>query len=358
MKLDWRRRVPARSWLLVRPGAVWDWLLVEQGVAARQGRGQPPVGLESRVALIVPAEHCSHFQLAAPPGLKREEWPLLLEERLVQASDEVACASIGRHVGQLRLWAVSNLLVAQWRGQCEAWGLALERCWAEFQLLPDPEQGEVWQWRRGETELYQGRDEQGRAHWLAWPRQLGMMPALDGLQGTRRSVTGNWPQTLARLDGLPGLFEARRVRARPRWSTAQQRLAVACLLLATTWSGLWCTQQWRQAQLYRDQVLALTAERATPGQAAQALRRLREAQQDAQVRLAQLEGLQAHVQGWLADHPAWRLRALDYDGQRWRLSLDGEGEAAPWQAMAEAVGAQVRVEDDARQVVFELGAAS
>ena len=84
MKLEWRRRAPARSWLLLRPGVIWDWLLVENGVAQREGQGEPPANLDAKVALIIPGERCSQFELAAPPGLKRDEWPLLLEDHLLQ----------------------------------------------------------------------------------------------------------------------------------------------------------------------------------------------------------------------------------------------------------------------------------
>lgn len=154
MKLEWRRRAPAQPWLLLRPGEVWEWLLVSQGRPLRQGHGEPPAGLGARVALIVPGEHCSHFQLPAPPGLKREEWPLLLEDRLLQGDDDVLCACIWRHAGQLRLLVVARDRLSEWRGQCAAWGLAVECCWAEFQLLPDCAAEAAWHWRRGAMSLY------------------------------------------------------------------------------------------------------------------------------------------------------------------------------------------------------------
>ncbi|MFP3449895.1 type II secretion system protein GspL, partial [Pseudomonas sp. SIMBA_067] len=78
--------------------------------------------LQARVALIVPAEHCSHFQLPAPPGLRREEWPLLLEDRLLQSADEVVCGCLGREAGQVRLLTVARQHLEGWRGQCVEWG--------------------------------------------------------------------------------------------------------------------------------------------------------------------------------------------------------------------------------------------
>ncbi|EJT85002.1 general secretion pathway protein L [Pseudomonas putida S11] len=70
------------------------------------GQGEPPANLQARVALILPAEACSYFRVPAPPGLKREEWPLLLEDRLLQAVDEVTCACLAREPGHLRLLVV------------------------------------------------------------------------------------------------------------------------------------------------------------------------------------------------------------------------------------------------------------
>lgn len=358
MKFEWRRRTPLRPWLLLRPGPVWDWALVEQGVVTRQGQGMPPAGLSARVALIVPGEHCSHFQLAAPPGLKREEWPLLLEDRLLQGADEVDCACIGRPPGQLRLLVVARQRLAQWRAQCVEWALPVERCWGEFQLLPEPEADECLQWRRGAMLLQLGKGTEGRVHWLAWPDSLGQVPAMVWPAGARAIVEGDWPKELAPLEGLPGLFEARSPRQYPRLAPAQRRLALACMALAISWGGLWLAQQWRQAQVYREQVLAVTGPQATPRQAAQALKRLRDSDGEEQLRLRRLDGLQAQLQAWLEANPGWRLQAVRFDGRYWRLALEGDGETPPWQEMAVAVGGKVQIEQGARQVVFDLEEAS
>lgn len=353
MKLEWRRRAPAQPWLLLRPGEVWEWLLVIQGRPVCEGLGEPPPGLEARVALIVPGEHCSHFQLAAPPGLKREEWPLLVEDRLLQGVDEVLCACIGRHAGQVQLLVVARARLDEWRAQCAAWALPVERCWAEFQLLPDSVGASGWHWRRGTVSLYKAQ-----ARWLAWPQVLGLPPTLDWLADDAECIEGPWPEVLAPLDGLSGVFESRHARSRPRLQGGQSRLAVACLALALAWGGLWCAQQWRQAQVYRAQVLALTGPQATPRQAALALKHLRDDAGESQVRLRLLDAVQAQVHAWLSDHPGWQVRAVRYDGQRWHLELEGEGDVAPWHDMATAIGVQVQVEDEARRVVFDLGSAA
>ncbi|MCY1452444.1 type II secretion system protein L [compost metagenome] len=139
-------------------------------------------------------------------------------------------------------------------------------------------------------------------------------------------------------------------------SRQQQQLLVACLVLAAVWGGLWLSQQWRQAQLWRSQVIAVTGEQASPRHAAQALKRLRESELQQQLRTRQLEDLQAPLQAWLREHPGWRLQAVRFDGQRWHLRLEGEGSAPPWNDMATSAGATVQVQGD--QVVFDLGAAS
>ncbi|MNG72010.1 GspL cytoplasmic actin-ATPase-like region [compost metagenome] len=360
MSLEWRRRVAARRWLLLRPGDCWDWLLVEGGVAQRQGQGEPPADLQARVALVVPAGHCSHFQLPAPPGLRREEWPLLLEDCLLQGADDVVCACLGRDGGQVRLLAVDRQRLQGWRAQCAEWGLPVERCWTEFQLLPAPEAGVAWQWRRAGVNVFKGVTEAGHERWLAWPETLGEV-CVEPWSGLGRvPLEGCWPTSLASLDALPSLFEQRRARSLSGPSRPQQRVLAACLALACAWGGLWVHQHWRQAQVWQAQVLAVTGEQGSPRQAAQALRQLRETETQQQLRWRQLEDLQGRLDAWLREHPDWRLQRVHFDGQRWELRLQGDGTAPPWAEMAEAAGAQLQVVAGGTQahVVFDLGAAT
>lgn len=360
MKREWHRRAQPRPWLLLRPGDTWDWALLDNGTVQREGQGQPPASLVARVALIVPGEQCSQFQLAAPPGLKRDEWPLLLEDQLMQGPDEVHCACLSRHAGQLRLLVVARERLHAWRRQCAQWGVQVDRCWAEFQLLPTPEPGLVWQWQRAPgTTLYKGRGDDDREHWLLWPAVLGDTPQLPWLQQRTVPLAGAWPTALAPLDSLPSLFEQPRTAHRwPAVPRHQQRLIAACLVLAAGWGGLWLSQQWRQAQVWRAQVQAVAGNQASPQQAAQALKHLRDSERQQQLHMRQLQELQAQVQAWLHDHPGWRLHAARFDGQRWYLRLDGEGSAPPWAEMASAAGATVQVQDAASHVVFDLGAAT
>jgi general secretion pathway protein L len=345
--------------LLLRPGEQWHWLLVEAGVAQREGQGQPPELPAAKVALIIPGDACSQFQLPAPPGLKRDEWPMLLEDRLLQAPDAVQCACLSRDAGQLRLLAVDREQLKGWREQCAQWGLLVERCWAEFQLLPTPEPGTAWQWQRAAgLSLYSGISEAGQPHWLAWPEVLGEVPQQPWASLQKALLASAWPSTLAPLDNLPSLFQRpRQARVIPSLPRPPLRLIAACLLLTFIWGGLWASQQWRQVQTWRAQVLLVTGEQASPRHAAQALKRLRDSDLQQQVRTRQLEDLQARLHAWLQDHPGWRLQAVRFDGQRWHLKLQGEGDAPPWNEMASAAGAVVQVHS-ADQVVFDLGAAA
>jgi len=205
--------------------------------------------------------------------------------------------------------------------------------------------------------LYKGLAEDEQEHWLAWPQALGEAPQQPWAHMQSVPLSGDWPSTLAPLDAMPGLFErARKVPSLPIVSRPQQRLLAACLVLAAVWGGLWLNQQWRQAQLWRAQVFAVTGEQASPRHAAQALKRLRESELQQQIRTRQLEDLQAALQAWLRDQPGWRLQAVRFDGQRWHLRLEGDGATPPWQDMANGAGAAVQVQGG--EVVFDLGAAA
>ncbi|WP_027906557.1 GspL/Epsl periplasmic domain-containing protein [Pseudomonas sp. Rh2] len=361
MMLEWRRRTANRPRLLLRPGIVWDWMLIDTRGATTEGVGKPPVQEDVQVVLIIPAQHCSQFQVAAPPRLKREEWPMLLEDRLLEHPEDVVCARLCAPPGQLQLLVVARQALAGWREQCAEWGLQAEHCWAEFQLMPMPEPGAAWQWRRSSgLTLFKGMTAEANELWLAWPDGLGELPEHPWSSLRRQFMEGPWPTPLASLAQLPRVFEQRGGACKlPGVSRQQRGLLVACLLLACTWGGVCLTQQWHQAQVWRAEVAAVAGEHASPRQAAQALKRLREGQVQQQLRLRQLDELQARLQGWLREHPQWRLQAVRFDGQRWHLRLEGDGVAPPWREMAETAGARVEVQGGTPalqwQVTFDLG---
>lgn len=369
MKWLERWQTPRESnWLLLRPGvgqAPWSWLRLADG-RREAGEGKPPSPDGARVALILPGNHCSHSQLAAPPGLKRDEWPLLLEERLLQPAESIRCGCVSRQGNQLELVSVDQALLEQWLGQCADWGLSVERCWAEFQLLADTPAGTALCWQRSpDLLLLKGVTELSRQHWLAWPTLLGSnLPApWPSLQP--EMFEGAWPARLAALEPLPSLFAlhpARQMRLRVAMAPGQWRLMAACALLGLVCSGLWLVQQWRQNEVYKAQVVAVTGPVTSSRQAAQLLKRQRQAEADRHLRLRQIEQLQMAVQQWLQAQPGWHVSASGFDGQRWTLRLRGDQapEAATWQAIARQVGVAVAAStgEGQLQLVFDLGAVS
>lgn len=358
----WRRRQP-RHWLLVRPDAQgWSWLQVADGEGQRAGRGRPPVTGSEQVALVLPGIDCGHFHLPAPPGLKREECPLLLEDRVLQPPEAIHTGCVSRRQGWLELVTVERDVLAQWLAQCDAWGLKVERCWAEFQLLPEAVAGSAWCWHRApELSLYKGCTADARQLWLAWPAALGATLPVAWRDLEIQTLEGPWPSRLAPLERLPSLLERRRApRTRLDLTRGQQRLLAGCALLALLWCGLWLGLQWRQSAVYQAQVAAVTGPVASVRAATQVLKRQRQVQDDQALRLRQLDQLQEAMAQWMQTQPGWRLRLARFDGARWRLHLQGlpVPVEAPWAAMAASAGAQVTVEpaSDELRLVFELGA--
>lgn len=368
MKLErWRRRA-ARPWLLLRPGAhaeAWQWARVEQGRVQASGSGEPPAMPGARVALVLPGERCSHFQVAAPPGLKRHEWPLLLEDRLLQSAEELACGCLAREPGSMRLVCVEQALLDGWLARCAEWQLDVQRCWAQFQLLPVPAPGAAWCWRQeGGASLFVGSSAEARQHWLAWPVELqAVAPA--GIWGELEihRLEGAWPEPLAALDGLPSLFERRRAQRQARLpGPGLWRLPAACLALVVLWAGLWASQQWRQQGVYQAQVEAVVGPVTSLREAAQRVKQQRLGADERQLRLRQLQHLQTELDGWLRANAGWQLSAAQFDGQRWSLRLQGHEavDDSTWQAMASAIGVAVQVTQasDELNLTFDLGGAS
>lgn len=368
MKLErWRRRAE-RSWLLLRPGThaeAWQWARVEQGRVQASGSGAPPAILDARVALVLPGELCSHFQVPAPPGLKRHEWPLLLEDRLLQSAQDLACGCVAREPGSMQLVCVEQALLDGWLEQCVAWQLDVQRCWAQFQLLPTPSPGTAWCWQRDKSlSLFLGTSAEARQHWLAWPVELQAL-APSGIWAELQvcTIEGPWPGQFAVLDSMPSLFERRRAKRQlPRLRFADWRLPAACLALSVLWAGLWLNQQWTQQTVYRAQVEEVVGPVTSVREAAQRVKQQRQGADERQLRLRQLEHLQTELDGWLRANATWQLSAAHFDGKRWTLRLQGHEviDDAPWQAMASAIGVAVQVTQasDELNLTFDLGASS
>jgi len=340
-------------WLLLLPtaqGQPWQWL--HQGLDGQRQAGSgppPPTSLGAHAALVVPAQYCSHFHVAAPPGLKPHEWAQLLEEQLLQPADTLAVACIGRDSQRLQLVACDRQRLADWQAQAVLLGVRLERCWAQMQLLADPAPGAMSVWRReGDRCLKTGSGTQPR-RWLVWPDALGELPQpWAGLLA--EPVCDDWPPLPADLHRLPSLLPARRVM--PAWRRAldlqpvQRRLATSCVLLLLGWQGVLVVQQWQQGAAAQRQVQAQLGDVSNVTQAARRLNvRLRE-QADLRVRTRQQASLASEVEQWLQRHPGWQVQRSRFDGRQWQLQMSGAGgsiDSASWQAMADRSGGRVQV---------------
>lgn len=370
----WRPTRRGRTnWLLLRPPAqasgVWQWRRLP---GEAQGDWPPPgvfaqdmLG-QTKVALIVPAAHCSHFQVPAPPGLKRQEWPLLLEDVLQQPAEQIQVNCLSRVNGHLELLVMDRARIAGWLADCEALGVAPACLWTEMQLLPAPLPGQLLRWSRASDSCLKRADDKGAQHWLTWPALLGDLP--DGWREPTQDMEGAWPGQWAPLERLPNLLEnpgARRGKARQRrawFSRAQRRLAGACAGLALCWGAVAAAQFWQQVPAWKAQVEAVTGPVGSAQQAARQLTRLQARQVDWRGRQQQVAELEAAVSGWLAGQQGWGVVGNYFDGRSWRLVLNGKGPAPAldhWQVMGRAVGATASIEpDDKRSLLtvhFDLG---
>ncbi|NNA67788.1 type II secretion system protein GspL [Pseudomonas gessardii] len=361
-----RLRAKPREWLLVRPPATaegrWQWLHYSAQQACASGTWPPPSALlQLPGALIIPALDCSHFCLPAPPGLKRHEWPQLFEEYAQQPAEALLVSCLSREAGQLELLVMQRQQVQQWLAECAALGLQITHGWAELQLLPPPEAGQVVEWRRAQVRCLKAHSRQ----WLVWPPVLGERLPQAWRDLPAETLEGDWPSRLARLEQVPSVLEntrpARPQRA-PLMSGMQRRLLLGCVVLAACWSALYLGQSLRQIEGWKAQVRAVTGPANSPQQARAALARVQAEASDWQVRQQKIVALEQAFSAWLQQQPGWSVVRIELDDSHWRLALRGNGPRplpAEWQAMAQAAGAQWLDEAQSAagqlHLTFELG---
>lgn len=341
------RRSASEDWLLVRPDETgpWHWQRWQAGAVSDQGDWPPPAGWHTlRCAFIVPADAASYFEITAPPGVRPAEWPLLLEDRLLQPPEAVRVGCAGRRGKLLRLVALERTRLANWQQQAVAMGLHVERYWSEFQLCPEVEPGEALEWHVSGYVCRVEADEQGAQRWLALPDAFAGTLGAQVFDGAGPVRLLNSPGHGCALDKLPTLIEARRPR---RVSTAggwhqHRRLAAVCLGLALAWASLMAGKTWQEGSHVQ---AALAAQLGGASTLQQAERRLRRAQRDEQqwlFRQQQVAALGQTVSGWLAEHPGWALQALGFDGRHWHVTVSGHGDALVdserWEALGREIG--------------------
>ncbi|MEN1834749.1 type II secretion system protein GspL [Pseudomonas lijiangensis] len=355
------KRRAQRHWLLLRPAATgaWQWRRLP---GDEQGDWPPPAHcLQDTLALIMPAEQCSHFQVPAPPGLKPHEWPMLLEDLLQQPAEAVQVSCLSRLAGHLELLVVERAQVQRWLSESEELGVSPDYLWAELQLLPTQAAGQTLSWSRPEGRcLIRGADNDLQ-HWLVWPDVLGEPP--ESWRQPTEEMSGAWPSRWAALSRLPNLLVrsgARRPKARRRASAfgrSLSRLAGVCGVLALCWGALALGQFWQQVPVWKAQVEALTGPVDSARQAARVLSRLQSEQADWQSRQQQIAELEQAMTLWLDSHKDWGVSGTYFDGRTLRLVLSGNAsppDTTHWQAMAKAAGAKVSVETNEKTSLLTL----
>ncbi len=127
--------------------------------------------------LVLPPASVTRFELTAPKGIKRDEWPLLVDRhRCDPGNDEpLVLERLGHRQGHLILVGVSRSLLHGWQTTLARAGLAP---WPGAGLpgtARSPEHaicalpaGDDWMLRWHDTAQNKTPE---RCHWLTWPRQ-------------------------------------------------------------------------------------------------------------------------------------------------------------------------------------------
>lgn len=355
------RRPVADQWLLALPvdGGAWRWLHWDDGHVRAEGVWPPSPGLMALpCALLLPATACSQFEVTAPPGIRPSEWPLLLEDRLMQPLAEVQVVCLGRFAGRLRLLAIERARLVAWQQQAGELGLSLAACWSEYQLLPEVAVGLPLVWSRPGYRCIMQRDEQGLPHWFAWP---------DRLPGCPSSASGELHEACERrlqqpLACLPGILLNRPSRQRLILSSGTKPLAALCGVLAMLWLGTLFIQTRAEGAVAREALVQQLGGGASLLRVEAQLRRRQRNLQDEAFRQQQLAALETALASWLQENPEARLEALAFDGRHWTLTLSNASpalsEVQRWQALAAQLGIQMQLEARTGEVTarFDLDA--
>nr|WP_065241305.1 hypothetical protein [Halomonas elongata] len=151
--------------------------------------------------LVLPPASTTRFELTAPKGLKRDEWPLLVARyRCDEGNGEPLTLARLDHVqGRLVLVGVTRSRLQDWQATLARAGLS-PTAWAPaFMGQPDPPERALCALPAGDDWMLRWRDDEedqapGRCHWLSWPRNTALPPPWPSASGISRSPTkANWP---------------------------------------------------------------------------------------------------------------------------------------------------------------------
>lgn len=241
-------------WALVAPDAPPGAPPLEAGCLQSGDLDERLVGLcrQHAAVLLLPPDAVSHFSPAHPRGVKRREWPLLIEEQVATQVSRLTLAALERRPERLELVAVERQLLAAWQAWLGDRNLGVGYWASGFMGLPAPDtpeqvcvldDGTYWMIKARDAELPEVE------RWLSWPRdwQPLLPPGVSdrhrqGPEGT--SVTTTLPpgerlalfgrHLPARLPEMPGAGTARR---RP-WPLP---LVLTSLLLAHGGLSAWAS---------------------------------------------------------------------------------------------------------------------
>ncbi|MFC0268769.1 hypothetical protein [Kushneria aurantia] len=337
-----------------------DWLdrdSGEHGVITAQNATEALPQLAGRgTILLLPGDAVSHFHVAAPRGIKRSEWPLLLEEPSGEDVHALRLYPLLRGRDHLELLALPAAELEAWRAWVAHLGLSLEGWTTAFMALTTPDTPELAvTLDDGDHRLFKGCGEavapSGAAtvQWLAWPREWPAPPAwqhrrwqdpghgnadprdsgdpspnggaeafASAASARRRSLawlTTQLPAPFAfdtrgnRRSGLPvGLLPGRRA----------QLMGAALVLLAVLNMALWLAAQFEQRYHLAQHSEAALAARfigPPPADAERQLAARRDALDALALRNRRL-GEAIERADVLLDDPRWQLSRLTVSGQR------------------------------------------
>ncbi|RAW07454.1 hypothetical protein DKQ62_08535 [Halomonas elongata] len=386
------RRMPRPRLLLMPPAAPhdhagpWNWTLLDATTTPPGGTwtpGEPlPEALQSaghETILVLPPASTTRFELTAPKGLKRDEWPLLVARyRCDEGNGEPLTLARLDHVqGRLVLVGVARSRLQDWQATLARAGLS-PTAWAPaFMGQPDPPERALCALPAGDDWMLRWRDDEedqapGRCHWLSWPRNTALPPALaerewyqpladEGELACLAFLGRHLPRRLPRPEAGPAKPGSRRrlpisLSGARAWLPLRRcGLIVALLLLhggLVAWQGHQSTREAAERQL----AARFVSQPASANDAGQRLAERASALADLAQRRARIE---EHLAA-LSDLPDQaRLQQLEVSGQRMRLGWAPEAlSAAELEALRSRLDALGRVTDTPTRLTLEIDLAS
>lgn len=293
--------------------------------------------------LLLPPDAVSHFCPAHPKGLKRSEWPLLIEDRVATEVSELALFALAERPERLELVAVERRVLQAWQAWFTEHGLAVPFWASGFMGMPAPDAPDQLRVLAGESHwMIRSQDPEATevVHWLTWPRDWRDMLPPDLRERRWQPVEGaelDAPLAPGQRLALFGRHLPARLPAMPDGGAARRRpgrlaLTLTVLLLAHGALGAWSFVQPRPTAGETDRLL---------------------------LRNARLEGVLARLDGAL-DEATPTLGRFAVTGQHLTLAWPLEGKHDP-ALLEQRLGGLGRVSRDAGDLILEVtleGAAS